>query len=343
MSAAGTFKTSALQIMRHTGVFWACQRLTERGLPILCYHGISRDDEHQFRKKLFMSPALFAQRMHWLKSRRYKVLTLDEAVDSLENGRLPSKCVVITFDDGWYGCLEGAFDLLDSLNFPSTLYVTTYYSQQETPVFNLAVNYLLWKTPQAALALADLGHGLTGRVQVANPQERSAAATQIVQVGEQLDSSQRNALLYRLAECVGLNPADLFENKKVCVLLNTQELQQAATLGVDLQLHTHRHRLPLNDDAAVAQEIHDNRQVLRAITQRELKHLCYPSGVFSPAVFAALRKNGVTTATTTNPGLNYAGVELLELNRFLDGEDVAHIELHAELAGVGQMLRRLRS
>jgi peptidoglycan/xylan/chitin deacetylase (PgdA/CDA1 family) len=35
---------------------------------------------------------------------------------------------VLTFDDGWFGCLDGAFVKLKALGWPATLYVTTYYS-----------------------------------------------------------------------------------------------------------------------------------------------------------------------------------------------------------------------
>jgi hypothetical protein len=48
------------------------------------------------------------------------------------------------------------------------------------------------------------------------------------------------------------------------------------------------------------------------------------------------------SATTIDSGFNYPGHEPLELLRFLDGENIGTIEFRGELAGVTELLRRVR-
>lgn len=331
-------------MMRLTGGFSLCERLTSSGLQILCYHGISRLDEHLAAPQLFMSKELFSARMAWLKRKGYRVLALEDALERLDCGDLPSRAIVITFDDGWYGCLEGGFDELVSLGYPATMYVTTYYVQKQFPIFNVAVPYLLWRGRQLTLDLRELNDALVGRANLTNLKQRAIAAGQITNFGcSFLGSQDRTDLLYRLAEQVGVDPVNLFERQRVYTLMNREELMEAAAMGIDIQLHTHRHRFPLDDENALRREIADNRKVLLASGKIETHHLCYPGGFYDSKVFAVLRSEGIKTATTTEAGLNYQGGERLALGRFLDGENISPIEFHGEMAGVGEVIRRLRA
>src|SRR5271163_1599289 len=97
-------KIAALHVARVAGVFAAVKASQWRNqrLLILCYHGISFEDEHEWSSALYLSPATFRERMRILAQGGYHVLPLGEALERLENGTLPPKSVAITFDDGGY-------------------------------------------------------------------------------------------------------------------------------------------------------------------------------------------------------------------------------------------------
>ena len=136
---------------------------------------------------------------------------------------------------------------------------------QSASVFNVAVEYLLWRAGDRVLDLRELEVGLEGRADLARLSERARAAEEICVLGDNhLDLNQRVELLYRLARHFGLDPVDLFERQRICGLLNGDELAQAARMGIDLQLHTHRHRFP-QDDASIRKEIQDNRAASKAV------------------------------------------------------------------------------
>src|SRR5438105_2979493 len=71
-------------------------------LAVLCWHGISLDDEHLWRDRLYITPELFRRRLEILRDGKYTVLHLEEALDRLWRNDLPPKSVAITFDDGFY-------------------------------------------------------------------------------------------------------------------------------------------------------------------------------------------------------------------------------------------------
>src|SRR5580698_8822241 len=79
-----------------SGSAWRRNRLL-----ILCYHGISKYDEHEWGGA-YISPEMFRQRLECLARNGSHGLPLSEALERLQNGTLPDRAVVITFDDGYH-------------------------------------------------------------------------------------------------------------------------------------------------------------------------------------------------------------------------------------------------
>src|SRR5262249_57544793 len=78
----------------------------------------------------------FVGRMALLKKRGCAVLPLGEAIQRLYKNDLPENCVALTFDDGNYDFYKVAYPILRELNFPATLYLTTFYVRYNRPVFD---------------------------------------------------------------------------------------------------------------------------------------------------------------------------------------------------------------
>ena len=117
---------------------------------------------------------------------------------------------------------------------------------------------------------------------------------------------------------------------------------EAATIpsqGVELQLHTHRHRFPSDAPDALADEIRANRAALGKMAAGPFQHLCYPSGEFDRSAFPQLDELGIVSATTTLPGMNDDGTPRFELRRFLDSEICSAIRFEAEMSGFLDLLR----
>jgi peptidoglycan/xylan/chitin deacetylase (PgdA/CDA1 family) len=328
-----------LYLARACGLFAAARALTARRLRILAYHGIALDDEFEFQPMLFMRAATFGDRLDRLLRTGHSVLPLDEALESLREGTLPRATVVITIDDGWYGTLREMTPALARRGLPATLYLATYYVEKQTQVFNVASAYALWSARSGTLDLGRVDPGLEGRLDLSDPALRSVAVERLRMLADRLDTAgARQTLLERLYDELGLD----FERVRRQRMFTFMSPSEAATLpsqGVDLQLHTHRHRFPSRVPEALADEIAANRAALSRIAVGPFQHLCYPSGEFDRSTFAQLEALGIASATTTLPGMNDGGTPPLELRRFLDSETCSAIRFEAEVSGFLDTLR----
>jgi hypothetical protein len=88
---------------------------------------------------------------------------------------------------------------------------------------------------------------------------------------------EKSAFAERLAKQLELDYDALIE-KRIMHLLSPEEVTQLAAAGADIQLHTHRHRVPL-DRTLFLREIEDNGHSIQAMTGLQ-PHFCYPSGVY---------------------------------------------------------------
>ena len=329
-------KLIAYRIGKAIGLFSLARVLTRRKLRILAYHGVELRDESRFIPSMFIRAETFAARLELLR-RKYPVLPLAEAVRRVKDGTLPPCAVAITIDDGFHSTGAIAVRLLRSAGLPAMLYVTTYYTQRDVPVFRLAMQYCFWKTDSGSLDIASLGTGVQGTAPLGTNAEKFEIAWELINYGERdLDEEGRTALLNTTAAALGVDLGPLLRDRFLH-LMTPEELRLADSV-VDVQLHTHRHRLP-DQLLQVRAEIEDNRAALAPLVHRPLVHFCYPSGFWSEAFFPALAAAGIETATTCEGGFNGADVHPYALKRFIDGEHITPLEFEAELSGLPELLR----
>lgn len=336
-------KTIALRAAQAGGVSaglrdsaWRQQRLL-----ILCYHGISLDDEHEWNPMLYMSPERFHGRMRRLRDGGYNVLPLAEAVRRMYDGTLPPRAVVITFDDGTHDFVVGALPILAEFGFPATVYLTTYYCRLQRPVFDTTFAYLLWKAGAAEFD----GSGLVadgGPVRAANHEERVALMLRVRTYADArgLTGEGKDALLRLLAERAGADYGAVAQRR----LLHIMSPEEVAALPrdlVDVQLHTHRHRAPRQEEP-FRQEIRDNRREIVGLAETDTaaEHFCYPSGYYESRYLPWLRQEGVVTATTCVPGIASPRHDPLLLPRLVDTMNVSDVVFDAWLTGAAAWLPR---
>lgn len=97
-------------------------------LPILMYHRIGRIGPNlaPITQRLTVTPGDFAAQMRWLRQNGFHAVSQLQAFDALERGaKLPSRPVMITFDDGYRGVWANALPVLMRMHMPATAYVIT--------------------------------------------------------------------------------------------------------------------------------------------------------------------------------------------------------------------------
>jgi peptidoglycan/xylan/chitin deacetylase (PgdA/CDA1 family) len=326
---------AALRVMCFLGLFRAARHLTRGGIRIICYHGFALADEHNYRSRLFIKGDLFRRRLHYLRNHGYPILSLDEALHRLSAGCLPPCATVITMDDGWRGTYTVALPIIKEFKIPVTVYVATYYVENPIPVYTVTVSYLFWICSKVRV---DLPRDL-GTFDLASQAAEAEQAAQ--QFGGPLWPADRLEFMRELARALDV-PFDDIEDRRLFRVMNEQQLSELAAAGVDIQLHSHNHDWPLDDRRTVESEIIENRRFLARVVHHPLEHFCYPSGVHGLHQGEWLAALGVKSATTIEPGLNFADTPRFALRRVVDGAPVSDIEFAAEMTGFMELVRSLR-
>jgi peptidoglycan/xylan/chitin deacetylase (PgdA/CDA1 family) len=338
----GTLKLATLRTLRTLGVLALCRRLTRHRLRVLAYHGFELVDEAAFRPAMFMKRETFKRRLQLIQRMGFQVVTLDAAVGQLQRGQLAHDQLVITIDDGWASFAMLAQPELQRHGFPSTLYVTSYYVQHPSPVFTMVVQYLFWKASSEVIDFRGVPWAPGGTVLRGDAATLEQVMWQAILHGEQhCDQPQRDALCADLGRRLGVPYQDIASSRRFH-LMTPQELCAAQSAGVAIELHTHRHRFPRDNETVCRQEIEDNRQSLHQWIGRRPDHFCYPSGDWARSQVPWLEEMGVKSATTCDPGLNSNRSSPHALQRILDSEDMHELEFEAALSGFNDLLRRLR-
>ena len=326
------YKIYILFIAKYLGFFWVSKKISDNRLKILCYHGFSYNDQDSFRPKLYINRESFASRIDHLKKNGFQFIQHHE-IDDVLNGRTRYELpVLLTFDDGWKSTHEIALPILKNNNIPHIIYLYTDCFQRKIPVINVLLQYALWKTPLDRVDFDETTYQLTLPDDTADLLNKLLLMTNDLE-GDDLD--RELASIFKLLS-VDYSKSEEWENFR---LLNVDELKDHLANGGSIQLHTHHHINPLQDDA-LRDEVLENKRVVESVTGQPAEHFCYPSGVYSREQFPLLEELGIKSAVTCEPGLNDQKTHPYMLKRFLDGENISQIEFEAEMCGFLDLCRR---
>ncbi len=316
---------------------WRSKRLL-----IICWHHVSLDDEHLWNPTLCISPSTFRSRLELLRSTRCNVMPLDEALDGVRTGRLPKRAVALTLDDGESSISLRAWPMLREFGFPATLYWTTYYSLRPYAVFDPMLSYLLWKGRGGHLQLDDPPLN----VRLESERDRLGAFRSIYQTAKSRGwtAAAKEEFLVHLSDRLGVDYGDI-KRKRILHMITPEEAAKMCAEGLDLQLHTHRHRVPYDASQPASGirdniEIRDNISTIESVGARRPVHFCYPSGSYVPELEVWLRDNGVVSAATCEPGLVRRRTNQYFLPRILDQENFGAIEFKGWLSGLMSLMTK---
>jgi len=332
-------KDAALRGFNGTGLTEAVARSRWRAgrLLVLCYHGVSLGGEHLWNPGLHVTLELFEARMRMLVDGGYNVLPFEEAAVRLQSGSLPKKAVSITFDDGFADFALRAYPVLQRFGFHATVYLTTYYVLFNRPIFNLIVPYMLWHCRDRHCA-ANPRLGFEHEADLTSAQGRAEAweAVSSLVDSRALSGAAKDDLAAEVSAHLGLD-YEAIRASRILSLLRPDEVSEISGRGVSIELHTHRHRTPL-DPELLKREILENRHHIQEMTGRHPVHFCYPSGINRPAMLPVLHQSGIRTAAAHSPGLASCSTNPLLMPRFLDRQGVPEITYLSWLAGTGALL-----
>ncbi|MGH8318298.1 MAG: polysaccharide deacetylase family protein [Steroidobacteraceae bacterium] len=307
----------------------------ERRLLLICWHGVSNHDEHSWNPSLFMSAETLRMRLELIRALKCNVLPLGEALAMVRSATLPPRAIALTIDDGDSSFYLRTWPMLRTFGFPATLYWTTYYSTHPYAVFDPMLSYLLWKGRKRALVLRE--PTLQCELRFAQEQARAFDVIYRFSKAAAWTSERKEHFLAELAALLEIDYSEI-RSRRVLHLISPEEARSMVAEGLDLQLHTHRHRSPLNS-VDFASELAANSSVLREAGAKDPAHFCYPSGSFVPEFAEWLRDSGIQSAVTCQSGLIDRHANPFFLPRLIDHEGISPAEFRGWLSGIAATVR----
>jgi len=312
---------------------WRAERLL-----ILCYHGIAMSDEHEWDPALYMRLDLLKARLQRLRDRLCNIVPLAEGIRRLYDGTLPPRAVAITFDDGAYDFYALAWPMLREFGYPVTVYVPTYYVEFNRPVFDSMSSYLIWKARGKRKSFPPVWR----EAKLLDASGHAQARTELREFSRRgkLSGQAKDDLLCSLAAALDIDYNDLC-SRRVLHLMNSTELAEVSQAGVDIELHTHRHRVSMRRGRFI-QEIDDNRRSIENLTHRTARHFCYPGGFQIPRFQEWLPECQIESATTCVPGMAARSSPPFLLPRLVDTCGLSMQEFDSWISGIAAFLPRRR-
>ncbi|MGY0798293.1 polysaccharide deacetylase family protein [Lysobacter sp. A286] len=252
-----------------------------------------------------ISTGLLAHSLAFFKG-HYNVVSLGQVLAARRGLEpLPSRALLITFDDGWADNAEFALPELQRAGVPALLFVVADVIGRRQPFFQ---EQLVGAWRRGRIKVADLSASLPTHAPAtdtsADPEagESLKALRTVIAQLEALDPVQRDAVLAPFAQVLddGLRQ-----------MVDVQDLQRLEHGGVALGLHGKTHEA-LTERSDLDSELAGARTVLAAHLGSEQpvgESMSFPHGVHDPVVARRVRESGYELAFTSVPVLNPARPE----------------------------------
>ena len=245
---------------------------------------------------LEVTPKYLENTIHFLREKNYEIVSLNRAVQILNENQDNKKFVVFTFDDGYVDNYSYAYPILKKHKVPFTIYVTTHFPDGKAILWWYLLEDLVLKENQIKFEL----NGTMYQFPCANNFRKDWAYQEIHKLILNGPSSQ-------LDDRIRI----VFENYNINILKKTSELsltwQQIREMSedplVEIGAHTiHHHALSKLPESVVQMEMEGSRDRIEFEIGQKVEHFSYPFGTLNEAgerEFRLAKQCGFKTSTTT--------------------------------------------
>lgn len=278
-------------------------------LTVLTYHRVLRQiDPLQPPEQI--DAACFDGHMRAARA-CFNVLPLPEALDMLEQGRLPDRALSITFDDGYEDNHSVALPILKRHGLPATFFICTGYLGNGL-MFNDIVTEAVRRVTGPHLDLNWLG---LGQRPVGSLADKQGASKELIQFAKYLPAQQREETCSRLWDiCAGQTP-------RPALMMVPDQVQELAKLGMTIGGHTHTHPILTKISLEEARrDVLANKEALQDITGLKPSLFAYPNGRpntdYQRAHKDLIQECGYRAAFSTARGIATRENDVFQLPRF---------------------------
>ena len=282
-----------------------------RRLSILIFHRVHAEPDPLFPRE--PDAARFRQLMRFL-ARSFRFISMAEAVQALDSGNLPSRALVVTFDDGYADNLEVASPILCELGIPACFFVASGFMDGGM-MWNDRVIEAIRSAPGS---VADIGRAIGETIGdghgVTHAADRTGLCIASLSTIKHLDHQQRGQLVESIESSLGSSPRGK-------LMMTPVQLRSLRAQGMAIGAHTVSHPILASlDEGTARREIEDGKAQLEQVLGERLAYFAYPNGKpgtdYHARDVALVRAAGFDAAVSTAWGVSAPGQDIFQLPRF---------------------------
>lgn len=116
-------------------------------IPVLMYHVVRENIPDNDNAYLYVSPNKFREQLMGIKNKGYTFITFSDLKEiNSGNMEMPSKPIMITFDDGYLNNYVNAYPILEEVGAKATFFISTANINEENVEYNeYKLNYMSWE------------------------------------------------------------------------------------------------------------------------------------------------------------------------------------------------------
>ena len=300
---------------------------------IVMYHGVASNsyDDPIWTQ---LPTAVFQGQLRFFKN-RYRPVSLSQFIQAIKGGKpLPERSVLITFDDGLKNNYTIAFPILQSLNMPAAIFLTTGF---------IGTGKYLWADELYVLVKKAVSRGIelpSAFSSFSAGKQMSAWETYVAGIErlKRLPDGERQGIMDSLRVAIP-HENDAYQND--FSLLDWEEVRTMARSGlIDFGVHTATHKIlskiePEDEESEIIQP----KASLEEQIKKKTESFCYPNGRsgldFSDRHKEILKRSGYACAFSTDHGLQEAGGDPYAIKRIPAGNDMTSYPSFFKLACAG--------
>ncbi len=299
-----------------TGVYFILKKLFfKKGLYIFFYHSFVDTAKCKHNGKLISLSSVdkkaFERQLKYFK-KDYTFITMDEAYDLMKSNKpLDRRYLVLTIDDGYKDNFTYGYDLFKKYQVYPNIYLTANNVDKSTYLWPDILRNIVYtsKKTHVDVDIYDIHYSvsLTGKY------SKIDLLDAIRENIKKYDEEKKYKILEYLSRVF-----DVKIQKECDLMLNWDEVQKLSSIGVTFGAHTLNHPILGNlSEAEAANEIYGSKVLIEERTNKKVRHFAYPNGRvcdINDFCVDQARKH-FDTATTTTPGINQPGDDLMRLKR----------------------------
>ncbi len=248
-------------------IYWRSRiKFKENPLAILYYHHVFKTKNHYHPNDIFVIE--FDKQIKFLK-KHFNILELSEAIELLKAKRLPTKALVITFDDGYQDNFTVAAPILKSYDCPATFFIST-SGVEEGYLWNDKVEQLINNTTTSTISENIIGE----KTSIKSKYEKISAFQLLLSKLKLLSHEKRNLQLKKLADELG-------NVKFKRTMMTKDQVNKLHQEGFTIGAHTHNHTILTAETINnCQQELLNNKNNLETMINEKIKFIAFPNGLY---------------------------------------------------------------